>query len=373
MTRRYLIAVGVVVMLCAAIAGMIVHHSGRIRTQPFTLSRAQLTEFASLDPIDAHTHIFQNNSDLLRILQRLNIRVLDILYVDDNSLYLKTPELQRNDVRNFVAASAGHAQMCTTFDPFRFHNRDFSDSVIMDLNQDFARGAVAVKIWKNVGMEIRKSPGQYLMPDDPSFEPIYQDIAAHDKTLITHLADPDTAWGLQETHGFSTKYYEANPEWDMSKKSDAPKKETILQARDRVLEMNPNLRVVGAHLGSMEDHLDELAARLDKYPNFAVDTAARIRRLTFQPREKVRVFILKYQDRILYGTDLHVYAGNSDPNVSRLWETQYARDWRYLATDDTFEYEGHTVEGLNLPQSVLKKIYHDNAIRWIPGIAGNTH
>lgn len=159
----------------------------------------------------------------------------------------------------------------------------------------------------------------------------------------------------------------------MSKKPNAPKKETILQARDHVLEMNPNMRMVGAHLGSMEDHLDELAARLDKYPNFAVDTAARIRRLTFQPREKVRAFILKYQDRILYGTDLHVYARNTDPSVSGFWKKEYTRDWRYLAADDTFECEEHTVEGLNLPQPVLQKLYHDNAIRWIPGIAANAH
>jgi predicted TIM-barrel fold metal-dependent hydrolase len=370
MTRRYLIAVGVAVVLSAAIVGIVVRHRRNIHHQPFTLSGAQLTEFASLGPIDAHSHVFQNRQDSLRTLQRLNMRVLDILYVDDTNPYLKTTEPQRTDVGNFVNASAGRAKLCTTFDPFQFHNKNFSNSVITELNQDFAGGAVAVKIWKNVGMEIRKPSGQYLMPDDSLFEPIYQDIAAHGKTLITHLADPDTAWELPETHGSSTKYYETNPAWDMSKKPDAPKKETILQARDHMLEMNPKLRVIGAHFGSMEDHLDELAASLDKYPNFAVDTAARIRRLIFQPREQVRTFILKYQDRILYGTDLHVYAGNTDPNVSGSWERQYARDWRYLATDDTFEYEGHTIEGLNLPQSVLKKLYHDNAVRWIPGIAG---
>jgi hypothetical protein len=57
--------------------------------------------------------------------------------------------------------------------------------------------------------------------------------------------------------------------------------------------------------------------------------------------------------------------------ASHVWETQYALEWRYFATDDTFDYVGHQVEGLNLPLPVLKKLYRDNAVRWIPGIVSN--
>ena len=60
-------------------------------------------------------------------------------------------------------------------------------------------------------------------------------------------------------------------------RTDAPGKEAILTARDRVLARYPRLRVVGCHLGSDEDNLKQLARRLDAYPNFAVDTAARVR------------------------------------------------------------------------------------------------
>ena len=92
----------------------------------------------------------------------------------------------------------------------------------------------------------------------------------------------------------------------MYKKPDAPKKQQILDARDHLLAENPKLRVVGAHLGSMEDDLDGLGQRLDRYPNFAVDTAARVVHLVVLPSDRVRNFILKYQDRIVYGTDLGV-------------------------------------------------------------------
>jgi len=337
-------------------------------SRSYELTGASLEAFSSLEPIDAHTHVFQTSPALVSMLQRLHVHTLDILYVDDTNPYLKSLESQKTDARNFVALSQGHSQLCTTFDPFRIEQKNFSKSAVAELNQDFANGAVAVKVWKSVGMEIVNSHGQYLLPDDPSLEAIYQDIAMQGKTLMIHAGDPDAAW-----EGSSRKYYKENPQWDMSNKPGAPDKQTILKARDHFLMMNPNLRVVGAHFGSMEDHLDEVAAHLDQYQNFAVDTAARVSRLILQPRDKVQAFLLKYQDRILYGTDLNVYAGVSDPGIVESWKKQYARDWRYFATDDTFEYLGHTVQGLNLPRPVLKKLYHDNAVRWIPGVVGNSN
>ncbi len=358
--------------LFLSVALFVIRSARRFRSQPPVLSGARLAEFTSLDPIDAHTHICQTGPAFVGMLERLHMHVLDILYVDDTDRYRASMEPQKQDALRFMVSSQGHAQLCTTFDPFRFNDANFSKEAIVALNQDFARGAVAAKVWKNVGMEIKNASGQYVMPDDPLFEPIYRDIAAHHKTLIAHLADPDFAWGFQGPNAPISTYYAAHPQWNMARKAGAPQKEIILQARDRVLAMNPDLRVVGAHLGSMEGQLDDLASRLELYPNFAVDTAARVRRLVFQPREKVRAFILKYQDRILYGTDLYFCSGTTDQTASQTWSNQYDLDWRYFATDDSFEYQGHRVEGLNLPRSVLKKLYHDNAVYWIRGIDVNS-
>ena len=373
MKRRPLLGTSllvIILILFVAITAVVVRHKRRIPSASYKLSAASLEAFTSLEPIDVHTHVFQTSTDLVSMLERLHLHVLDILYTDDTNPYLKSLEPQRTDSRNFVFSSKEHAQLCTTFDPFQIGKKGFQTLALAELNQDFANGAVAAKIWKNVGLEIVSSSGKYVLPDDPSLEAIYKDIAAHGKTLIIHAADPDLAWGPNPLNS-PRKYYEANPQWDVSKKPGAPDKQTILKARDHLLAMNPNLRVVGAHFGSMEDHLDEVAAHLDQYQNFAVDTAARVSRLVFQPREKVQAFILKYQDRILYGTDLHVFPGARDSGAMESWERQYARDWRYFATDDTFEYLGHEVRGLNLPRPVLQKLYHDNAIRWIPGIVAS--
>jgi predicted TIM-barrel fold metal-dependent hydrolase len=153
----------------------------------------------------------------------------------------------------------------------------------------------------------------------------------------------------------------------MYRHPDHPSKAAILAARDHLLALNPHLHVVGAHLGSMETDVDQIALRFDKYPNFAVDTAARVPYLMRQPREKVRAFLIKYQDRVLYGTDLG-FGPEATAEVIGEWRETYARDWRFFATNDTFQVRGHPVHGIGLPRDVLVKIFHGNAVRWVPGI-----
>ena len=113
-----------------------------------------------------------------------------------------------------------------------------------------------------------------------------------------------------------------------------------------------------------------MARRFDRYPNFAVDTAARVPYFMLQPREKVRAFLIKYQDRILYATDMVVMPQDNTDKALQEWTSTYERDWKFFATDQTVEYKGHSARGLRLPEPVLRKLYHDNAVRWIPGIVG---
>jgi predicted TIM-barrel fold metal-dependent hydrolase len=326
-----------------------------------------LKEFSELDPIDEHTHVLRSDPGLYALLEKLNLHVLDICVADDHSIFGPLSQELAN-ARKFVAGSHGRAALCTTFDPFKFDQPHFSEDAIRQLNDDFAKGAVAVKIWKNIGMELKRPDGKYVMPDDPVFAPIYEDIAAHHKSLIAHLAEPSSCWQPPNPDSPDYEYYKENPEWFMYVHPDHPSKETILAARDRMLAENPHLRVIGAHLGSMETDVDLIAQHLDRYPNFAADMAARMEYLIIQPRAKVRNFLIKYQDRVIYGTDLD-FRGNEKPSeVVKEWREAYARDWKFLATDEFLEYRGRKIEGLKLPPQVLKKIYHDNAVRWIPGV-----
>lgn len=331
-------------------------------------SKPDFRALRALEPVDTHTHVYRSDPAFTAMLNRVHMHILDIILVDDHDPYWKDLNTERDDAERVVHGSRGHASLCTTFDPFQFNDAGFASSAIAALNRDFAHGAVAVKIWKNIGMELKDASGRYVFADDPKFEPIYRDIESHQRTLIAHQAEPDEAWGPPNPNGLDYPYYKEHPTWYMYGKPGVPTKKQILDARDHLLAQNPKLRVVGAHLGSMEDDLDGLAERLDRYPNFAVDTAARVIHLVVMPRDKVRAFILKYQDRIVYGTDLDFSKDANPQDTIQEWQDQYARDWRFFATRDSFAYKGHQTKGLGLPPKVLRKLYHSNAVRWFPGI-----
>jgi predicted TIM-barrel fold metal-dependent hydrolase len=89
-----------------------------------------------------------------------------------------------------------------------------------------------------------------------------------------------------------------------------------------------------------------------------------------QPRDKVRAFLIKYQDRILYGTDFVFMPTDDTGKALQKWTDTFERDWKYFSSNQTIEYKGHKIQGLGLPKSVLRKLYHDNAVHWFPGIAG---
>jgi predicted TIM-barrel fold metal-dependent hydrolase len=367
-----------ILLMILLLAGVCLEEAGNSRPLPpgteapqrGRFSPAELKSFAALNPIDTHSHVYVTDPAFVAMLKRLNVHLLDICLTNDRGSLDKDLPREIRYAKEFIRSSNGHAALCTSFNPYPFQREGFAGAAIREINRDFAEGAVAVKIWKNVGMEIKDSQGRYVMPDNPVFEPIYRDIAAHSKTLIAHLAEPDSCWKPLDPASPDYWYYTHHPEWYMYGKPGAPTKEEILRARDHLLEKNPNLRVIGAHLGSMESDFNALAQHLDRYPNFAVDMAARMPYIMMQPREGMIAFLTKYQDRLIYATDLDYGPGASSLEIIERWEDAYARDWRFLATDDWVEYLGKKYQGLYLPQPVLEKLYHSNAVRWFPGILG---
>jgi predicted TIM-barrel fold metal-dependent hydrolase len=331
---------------------------------------SDLASFSVLAPIDTHVHLYKDDPAFGALMQRLKLRILDICVIDDRDPYYKGLEPQRSDVLKIVHSSGGRAVLCTTFSPYEFEEPGFAQRTIRQLDADFAEGAIAVKIYKVMGMEMKSKAGKYVMPDDPAFEPIYKDIAAHHRTVVAHLAEPDSCWQAPNPASPDYEYYQQNPQEYAYAHPEWPSKAAILAARDHLVAENPKLRVVGAHLGSMEADVNQMAQRFDRYPNFAVDTAARVPYFMIQPRDKVRAFLIKYQDRVLYATDLVVLPKDDTGKALAEWNSTYERDWKFFATDQTVEYKGHSYKGLALPGPVLRNIFHDNAVRWLPGIMG---
>ncbi len=240
---------------------------------------ARGAEGPAFERFDTHVHVHRDAPAIASALKESKWRALDIVVcpaVGDEPFDL---EEKLRATLKVAHDSAGIVAWASTFDARGFEQLGFTEHAIARLERTFGDGAIGVKIWKNIGMAIKAKSGAYLLPDDPALLPIYEAIQRADKTLIAHLAEPNGAWLPLDAKNPEITYYSNYPQWHMFGRAGATDKASILTARDRVLARYPKLRVVGCHLGSDEDDLKQLAKRLDAYPNFAVDTAARVRYL----------------------------------------------------------------------------------------------
>ena len=147
------------------------------------------------------------------------------------------------------------------------------------------------------------------MLDDPAISPVADQIQSLGLTLIGHQGEPHNCWLPldQMTTDNDREYFKEHPQYHMYLHPEMPGYEDQIKARDNFVAAHPQLRFVGAHLGSLEYDVDRIAAFLDRFPNANVDMAARMSQVQYQSvrdREKVRNFFITYQDRLLYGTDL---------------------------------------------------------------------
>jgi predicted TIM-barrel fold metal-dependent hydrolase len=164
------------------------------------------------------------------------------------------------------------------------------------------------------------------------------------------------------------EYFKEHPQYHMFLHPEMPSYEDQIRVRDHFVAAHPQMRFVGAHLGSLEYDVDRIAAFLDRYPNANVDMAARMSQLQYQSVRdfsKVRNFFIKYQDRLLYGTDLTLNPGADSAEFKQEAHGVWTRDWRYLATGESQRVEviKADVKGLALPRMVIDKIYYANSRR----------
>ena len=322
--------------------------------------------------IDAHAHFFAEARPVLDLLERLKLTAVNVCVVDRYEKGYETVAPQHAMARQLAEVARGRLPWIATFDDEGFAEPGFAERALAEVDRALAEGARGVKVYKSLGMELRDAKGRYLLPDDDGFAAVFDGLAQRGTTVYAHIAEPIAAWEPLDPKSPDYDYYKNAPAWHVHGRPGMPSKREILEARDRLLVRHPTLKVVGCHLGSMEEDVDAIALRLDRYPNFVVDTAARVTHLTLQPREKVRAFLVQYQDRVLYGTDMGIMPGQDPGGTARRLEAEYARDWRYFATAGTIDFDGRKVEGLALPEPVLRRIFRENALRWVPGLVATT-
>jgi uncharacterized protein len=262
-----------------------------------------------------------------------------------------------------VAPHPGRFMVFTQIDWSKIDDPAFSREMVAQLDDAVRRGARGLKVLKDLGLGVRVRSGQFLKVDDPRLDPIWEECGRLGIPVAIHVTDPEAFF--HPVDGNNERYEELieHPDWSFYAHG-FPSKEEILAARDRVFARHPRTTFVALHVANWPENLDYVSSLLDRLPNVMVEFGAREAELGRQPR-RAREFFLRYQDRIMFGTD-------SPPDAD-----MYRNYIRWLETDDEyFDYwdspgQGRwKIYGMRLPDEVLRKVYHANAERMFARFKG---
>jgi predicted TIM-barrel fold metal-dependent hydrolase len=326
-----------------------------------------LQDFSRVQKFDSHIHLNTLEPAFIHLAEKENFRFLDI--VDDRPFGLPMVEQEKiavQDQKTFPKQMA----FATTFPVIGFDEADWAERTIAHLKQSITNGAKAVKIWKNIGMSLKDKNGHFVMVDDSRLDPVLNYLEKNNIPLVGHNGEPRDCWLPLDKMTFSQDYYGGHPEYHMYLHPEYPSYMDQINARDHMLKKHPKLQFIGAHLGSLEWSLDELGKRLDLYPNMRVDLSrmSNLQLHALQDWQKTRKFFLKYQDRLVYGTDQAINAAKDPAKLKKQVRENWEKDWKFFVTNDEISLERFgMLKGLKLPKSVIDKIYYSNANKWLAG------
>jgi len=310
-------------------------------------------EKAKFPVIDIHNHLgkLENTQKYLEEMDKAGI--WKCVSLDANS----KDDFYKEHIE--VSKSVGGDRFLPFFRPdfSKIDEPDFGKKEAARLEEAVKIGARGLKIAKTLGLGYKDKTGKFITVDDPRIDPIWAKCGELGIPVEIHVSDPKAFFTPLDKHNERYDELGQNPEWSFFG-DQFPSKESILEARNRVIEKHPNTIFIGAHFGNLPEDLQTVAKWLDEYPNFYVDIDARISELGRQPYS-ARKFFIKYQDRILFGTDTPCNAES------------YRLYFRFLETDDEYidptpahKLQGRwMIYGLFLPDEVLEKVYNKNAVK----------
>ena len=351
--------------------------------QPKSMLHPQetLVERARFPVIDVHTHItvsaksekgidlgperiyLAEPDELLRVMDAKNIRAMVNLTGGFEDGLAVT-------IRKYDSAFPG--RFYTFAEPVysRFLEPGYPQFQAEAIERAQRAGAKGLKILKTLGLYLRENltSGKLVRVDDPRFDPMWDACGQLNMPVAIHVSDPIAFF--TPTDRFNERYEELNnhPDWSFYGR-DYPSNAELLEARNRVFARHPKTKFLVLHVGNFAENLDNVSQNLVRFPNMTVDLAARIGELGRQPRRS-RQFFDRFQDRILFGTDATPHGVETPQQL--FGEKLYEIYFRFLETaDEYFDYAPANVPpqgrwriyGIDLPDPILQKVYHENAAR----------
>jgi predicted TIM-barrel fold metal-dependent hydrolase len=328
--------------------------------------------------IDLHQHITYTTQHLARAIKIMDAVGLGIgVNLSGGTTTRGTNDAPSEFERNKALADGlypGRFLHYMNLDYKGWDRPDFSERAVKQIEEGHRLGAAGFKEWKRLGLYLRDGSGKLVKIDDPKLDPVWKRCGELNMPVSIHVADPRAFWlPFDSSNERWTELKDHRPWWFGDKDVYPPRME-LLEALNRVIERHPKTTFVCVHFANNAEELEWVEAALDRYPNMNADLAARIPEVGRHPPEKVwRVFV-KHQDRIFFATDFQVAnrltlgSGGSGPAPTDAdAETFYAKQWRWLETNDR-DFEHMTpiqgdwkISGIGLSPEVLRKVYFDNA------------
>jgi predicted TIM-barrel fold metal-dependent hydrolase len=339
---------------------------------PATLLKLPRTNIvrAKYPVIDVHLHAGNTTPELITLMDGVGVAAEVNLNGGTGASIdsaLKASEPYKGRVADFLTWSP-------TVNGVNINDPGYSAAWAAELERGFKEGAMGLKVAKTLGLGPKNPDGSYIQADDPRLDAGWEMCAKYNKPVLIHTSD---SIGRFYPISPSNERYEAGL-WHGSDdqgnyyQNGFPSHELIEKARERMLAKHPKTIFILAHMAMLYYDPAKVAALLDKYPNAMVDTSATVQDLGRAPR-LWRDFIIKYQDRILFGSD-----GNPRTDPDTFWRPHF----RFFETyDEYFEHPaqirlpggspGHgrwNISGIALPDPVLRKVYYLNALKYLPSL-----
>lgn len=318
--------------------------------------------------IDAHTHLTPGTEDRIdRIMVENGLAVMV-------NLSGGHPGLGEPPGARLAAAMPGRIVNAFTPDWYGIDEPWWGVAQALGLRDATQRvGFRALKISKALGVYVRDRAGVLVDVDDPRLDPLWDEAAALGVPVFVHTADPKAFWEPPTADNERHAELSFHPDWSFYG-TDAPPRMALLDALERVIEGHPATTFILVHFGNNAEDLDYVGRLLGTYPNAYVDLAARVPEIGRHPSDRVRALFMRFQDRILFGSDIGIgrrsltlgSSGGESPTEADA-KVFFASHFRFLETRDTkFPHptpiQGDwTIDGIGLPEAVLEKIYYGNA------------
>jgi predicted TIM-barrel fold metal-dependent hydrolase len=313
---------------------------------------------ASIPFIDVHSHHFrmaeQDLDKLIREMDSLNMQII-VNLSGRGGAALKA---MIDNVKKY-----GYEDRIVQFTNIELRSIDESDwleNTLKQLEYDYNIGARGLKIYKSQGMSNTDKNGNRIRINDERLDPIWAKCGELGIPIFIHSADPKAFWEPHDS--LNERWLELKLRPSRKRENDDPAPwETIIAEQHDMFKKHPKTTFINAHFGWFANDLEKLGQLLDEMPNMNIEIGAIIAELGRQPRN-AKKFFEKYQDRVLFGKDAY------NPE-------EYATYFRVLETDDEYfpyykKYHAFwKMYGLDLPPSILNKLYHENALRIIPRLS----